>query len=131
MKKITIAQILLSLTLLNAGSITLTGACACNPAMSSAFSQIDTHIIDNNMIPIVNSLDKLIASYDTKIDKLKKESEILDKLIKTNKDEVIFLSKLAFLTQKEIQIRHNHLTRSPIVYANTHKNIHLNSKNDK
>lgn len=115
-----VSKIIITLTLFfsvaNAGTITLAGACACNSTMADAFSEIDTHIVDDNLKEIDKSLDNQIPALETKLEKLEKEIETLDKFIKQAKEEVTYLKKVAFLTEQETQIRAKHKLTNPVEY---------------
>ena len=114
-------NILLTLAILTysySGKITVSGNCACNSAISSAFTGIDDFIVDENLSKIDKSLSKLLDKKDIKIQKIKDEIKTLEKLIKQNKNDVVYLESIAFLLEQEIQIRKNHKNNNSMNFIN-------------
>lgn len=99
---------------LNAGTITVTGACACNQKIGDIFTEIDDYIVDDNLKEINDALDKPLEALDNKIAKLQKESEILDGVIEKNRQELAYLEQLVFLIEQEKQIRSKHKVNKDI-----------------
>lgn len=107
MRKLFLA-LTMSITYSLGGTITVVGACACNAKIGEVFTNIDTHIVDDNLDTIPDAIKKASDAYDKKIAKLKDESAILDELIVSEKAELVYLKKLVFLTDSENLLRTKH-----------------------
>lgn len=96
-----------SFTLLMATS-TYTFTCLCSSELGDAFSDIDEHIIDDNLVPIKDNLEESNKKVKENISALKENNLLLEKKLKIYTKQYMQLQELL----KETKIERNTLLNS-------------------
>lgn len=90
----------------NNAKVQVTGQCACNPVMQSAYQGMTDYIVGENLSLLPSKIDAIIDEIKLRTEKLENENKTLDSLIANTKTFNFNLQKLKFELVKENELNY-------------------------